>query len=273
MISLRCPLCHTLLVANAAGVSCSNRHQFDRAREGYLNLLPVHHKSSKEPGDSREQLQARRDFLQAGFYNPLRDAFLALLPAGADNLLDIGCGEGFFTQALAQQLQAPVLGLDIAKAGVRLAARHAQLAQQQGASAQPQYAVASSFALPVMDASVAMITRVFAPSQPAELQRVLRPEGWLLLAVPAAEHLLGLRQHIYSEVRPHVLPPAPAGFILREQTEVRAPLALAGESLRALLGMTPFAWRLRPEQIQHLLEQGHSDVLHVAFLLYQKIAD
>ncbi len=273
MIALRCPLCFLPLASSPQGLACSQRHQFDRAREGYWNLLPVHHKGSKEPGDAPAQLQARRRFLQAGYYHPLRDGLLHCVPGSLSGILDIGCGEGFFTQAMAlQQPGVAVLGIDIAKTGVRMAARAAQsLPSPSLLSASLHYAVASSFALPVMDASVDLVTRVFAPSQPDELLRALRPGGWLLLAVPAQQHLLGLRQKIYTQVRPHPEPVAPPGFQLQQEERVSASIELAGDDLAALLAMTPFAWRLAPELRQALVEQGLQDRLDVSFLRYQKI--
>ena len=33
-------------------------HSFDVAREGYVNLLPVQHKNSREPGDAEESLKS-----------------------------------------------------------------------------------------------------------------------------------------------------------------------------------------------------------------------
>lgn len=58
---------------------CPQRHQFDMAKEGYVNLLPVQHKRSRDPGDSAEMMQARRAFLDAGHYQPLRDAIVGQL--------------------------------------------------------------------------------------------------------------------------------------------------------------------------------------------------
>lgn len=101
-----CPLCHAPLAQTDKSYACPQGHRFDMAKEGYVNLLPVQHKRSRDPGDSAEMMQARRAFLDAGHYQPLRDAvaakLAALLPAGATSVLDIGCGEGYYTAAFAQ---------------------------------------------------------------------------------------------------------------------------------------------------------------------------
>lgn len=104
-MSFSCPLCHAPLTRAEKTFICPQGHQFDRAKEGYVNLLPVQHKRSRDPGDSAEMMQARRAFLDAGHYQPLRDAVVALLrqylTEGASAMLDIGCGEGYYTATFA----------------------------------------------------------------------------------------------------------------------------------------------------------------------------
>lgn len=78
-MSFSCPLCHQPLSREKNSYICPQRHQFDMAKEGYVNLLPVQHKRSRDPGDSAEMMQARRAFLDAGHYQPLRDAIVAQL--------------------------------------------------------------------------------------------------------------------------------------------------------------------------------------------------
>ncbi len=96
-MSFTCPLCHQPLTQINNSVICPQRHQFDVAKEGYINLLPVQHKRSRDPGDSAEMMQARRAFLDAGHYQPLRDAVINLLRERLDQsataILDIGCGD------------------------------------------------------------------------------------------------------------------------------------------------------------------------------------
>ncbi|BDY95295.1 hypothetical protein MUTS15_39520 [Escherichia coli] len=107
---------------------CPQRHQFDMAKEGYVNLLPVQHKRSRDPGDSAEMMQARRAFLDAGHYQPLRDAIVAQLREWLDEkataVLDIGCGEGYYTHAFADALpEITTFGLDVSKVAIKAAAK------------------------------------------------------------------------------------------------------------------------------------------------------
>ena len=127
-MSYSCPLCHAPLSRSDNHYSCPQRHQFDLAKEGYVNLLPVQFKRSRDPGDSAEMMQARRAFLDAGHYQPLRDAIVDALTQRQITedaaILDIGCGEGYYTHAFADALAGcKTFGLDVAKVAIKAAAR------------------------------------------------------------------------------------------------------------------------------------------------------
>lgn len=266
MKDLRCPLCCQPLLQNTQGLACAIRHQFDRAKEGYFNLLPVQNKHSREPGDAKEQLQARRQFLQAGFFDPLKMRLQELLPATTSTLLDIGCGEGYFTAGFSDALpQAQIYGIDIAKAGVRLAAKAAK--DKTGLT----YCVASSFDLPLTDNSMDVVTRIYAPSKDTELYRVIKPGGKLVIVAPGENHLLGLRARLYKEVRPHPKPITPEGFAVAEHHRLGSDLRVREPDIcAALLAMTPFAWRMAPELRDSILTSELRDTLDFTINVYSK---
>ena len=229
-------------------------------------MLPVQHKHSLEPGDAKEQLQARRQFLQAGFFDPLKKRMQELLPATAETVLDIGCGEGYFTAGFSNALpNATVYGIDIAKAGVRLAAKSAKQNHKL------VYCVASSADLPIADESIDVITRIYAPSKDSELSRVIKPDGRLFIVAPGENHLIGLRSRIYKDVRPHLPPEVPEGFEVVDQQRIQAELVVEDSLLcAALLDMTPFAWRLAPELRDAILRSKLRDTLDFAMAIYSK---
>lgn len=247
-MSFSCPLCHQTLAHIKKSYVCPQRHHFDVAKEGYVNLLPVQHKRSRDPGDSAEMMQARRAFLDAGHYQPLRDAIVQELSLRLDDsataILDIGCGEGYYTHAFADALPAvATIGLDVAKVAIKAAAKRYP---------QVTFCVASSHRLPFADASQDAIVRIYAPCKAEELARVVRPRGWVITATPGPRHLMELKGLIYDEVRLH----APHseqldGFNLIEEKTLAYPMTLSGEEALALLQMTPFAWRAKP----HVREQ------------------
>lgn len=252
---LRCPICHSSFQENPQGLVCVNRHQFDRSKEGYFNLLPVQHKNSLTPGDAKEQLKARRDFLSAGFFEPLKSKVLSLLNPSSTTFLDLGCGEGYFSRGISTHLPAAeIYAVDIAKAGIALAAKSAKLLPNI------TNLVASNFDLPVQDQSMDVILRVLAPSRDSELQRVLKSNGKLLIVIPGEQHLIELRKKIYQEIRPLQPLPDIDGFVLKEQFRIKFSLEFDNSAhLQSLLDMTPFAWKINQKKKDVVLSNPLSD--------------
>jgi len=246
-MSYLCPLCHHPLLPDSAGWRCENRHQFDRAKEGYVNLLPVQHKRSKQPGDSADMIQARREFLDAGHYQPLQarvcEIFQDSLPASGVSVLDIGCGEGYYTHAVADALQksgeAEVHALDVSRVAARAGAKR---------YGNVRFCVASSHRLPFADGQFDAVLRIYAPCKAEELARVVKNDGYVLTVTPGPRHLLQFKELIYQQARLHDETPEDLqGFTLVEEQSLNYLMRLNSETAAALLQMTPFAWRARPE--------------------------
>lgn len=241
-MSYQCPLCQHPLDRRSNSYYCDNNHQFDLAKEGYINLLPVQFKRSKEPGDSKEMMQARRAFLDNHHYRPMRDqviaAFDQFLPEQTAQILDIGCGEGYYTSALAESLSARdvvIYGLDVAKVAVRF-----------GAKRYPQvnFSVASSQRLPFEDNCLEGVLRIYAPCNPDELTRVVKPGGIIVTVTPGPRHLYQMKSLIYTDVHLHPLKEESfPGFSPAQEYQVAYPMVLDGADATALLSMTPFAWK------------------------------
>ena len=244
MPPLRCPLCHAPLVLTRHAASCEAGHSFDRARTGYLNLLPVQHKHSRRPGDDAAMVCARSEFLEGGQYAPLRDALCnQLRELQPPQMLDSGCGEGWYSAAFAA-CAGEVTALDISKEAIRRAARR---------DPKITWLVASSAELPVADASIDLVTAVFSPLKVSEVARVLRPTGSLLIAVPDARHLWELRAMLYDQVRPHQpdkwLAELAPQFELRSEIRVSFRLELRDSAaVQSLLRMTPYGWQATAER-------------------------
>jgi 23S rRNA (guanine745-N1)-methyltransferase len=262
----QCPQCREPLAAVGRSWVCANRHSFDQAKEGYVNLLLVNRKHSADPGDNKTMLASRRHFLQQGFYAPLAEGLAEMVrqyfpdPAQALTLLDAGCGEGYYLGKLAQRLGDKVqcCGTDISRAAMRMAAKQYPTMQ---------FAVASSFELPQADASVDVLVRVFAPAADSEIVRVLKPGGLYLWAYPGARHLFELRQLIYDEPKPHeveILPPM-EGMVECQPLNVQYRVTLPDQaSIAALLAMTPYYWSASADKQAHC-QRLHSLDLTVDF--------
>jgi 23S rRNA (guanine745-N1)-methyltransferase len=243
---LLCPLDGDPLQRDDASWRCSAGHSFDIARQGYVNLLPVQNKRSRDPGDSREMVAARARFLEAGFYKPLATAVaraaLAGLPADAAvSLLDAGCGEGYYLRQVAEaaglRQSLAMLGLDISKWAVLAAAR---------TDPRPTWVVGSNARLPVPAQSMDRVLCLFGFPVYPEFSRVLKPGGELLLADPGPAHLRELREIIYPKLKPTTSEAAavPEGFTRVAVESVSYPMLLADAATIAnLLAMTPHLYR------------------------------
>jgi 23S rRNA (guanine745-N1)-methyltransferase len=225
------------------------------AKEGYLNLLPVQHKHSIEPGDNKAMLNARRAFLETGHYRPLAQAIAAMVfaqqPATpALRVLDVGCGEGYYDRQLSQlcppNQPLELHGADIAKTAIVAAAKKLPTAR---------YIVASSNRLPYPDQYFDVLLRVFAPSNDAELLRLLKPAGRLLIVTPAPRHLTQLKAIIYAQAREHAEAiDLPVGFERLDSQRISYIITPDRTERAALLQMTPFAWRANKNSQQALTE-------------------
>lgn len=256
-----CPLCVTPLQLNQKSYVCENNHHFDLAKEGYLNLLPVQFKHSAEPGDNKQMMQARREFLETGYYEPMAKAVAMMIDANQPrHLLDLGCGEGYYSRAIETFCTNPMMlhGVDIAKFAVAAAAK-----KQPNA----RFIVASSNRLPYADQYFDFVLRVFAPSNDDELKRVLKPSGFLLTVTPGPRHLWQLKEFIYAEVNEHALESVlPEGFKRIDTQRISYKIAPSPQHRIALLQMTPFAWRAN-ESVQQTIKDVAELEIETDFIL------
>ena len=223
---------------------CENGHSYDISREGYTHLLPANRKHSKAPGDDKGMAAARRDFLSRDWYAPLRDELCKLsvsLAPDAPTVLDTGCGEGYYTsgiyRALCQAGKTPTMaGIDISKFILRYAARREK---------EIEFAVASSYHLPVADRSIDLLVNCFSPLALEEFQRVICKNGHFLYVVPGEKHLWEMKEVLYEHPYPNEVQETPyEGFRYVDIRHVEQIITLTSqEDIHALFQMTPYYWK------------------------------
>jgi len=256
-----CPLCATSLQLVQKSYVCENNHHFDLAKEGYLNLLPVQHKRSVEPGDNKQMMQARREFLEAGYYEPMAKAVAMMVNVNQPkHLLDLGCGEGYYSRMIEAHCPNTMMlhGVDIAKFAITAAAKKQPHAR---------FIVASSNRLPYTDQYFDFVLRVFAPSNEHELGRIVKPSGFLLTVTPGPRHLWQLKEFIYADAKEHVLENGVAqGFDRIDTQRISYKIAPNPQQRIALLQMTPFAWRAN-ESVQQAIKDVAELEIETDFIL------
>ena len=262
--ALACPLDGAPLQRQGGSLRCPEGHCFDLAAQGYVNLLPVQNKCSRDPGDSKEMVAARRRFLEAGHYKPIADAVAQAVLAGAVpgrtlTCLDAGCGEGYYLRQLAATAAAEahplaLAGLDISKWAVQAAAKRDlhDARSQAGPSPSPSttWVVGSNAGLPVLPGTLDRVLCMFGFPVYGEFARVLRHGGELLQVDAGPEHLRELREVIYPTLKPErpAARQAPAGFEHLGTDTLRFPVHVDGAApIADLLAMTPHLYRATAE--------------------------
>ena len=254
----RCPICAQGLDRQDSRYLCPQGHSFDRAAAGYVHLLPANKMHSKDPGDDKGMATARNRFLSGDYYAPLRDALaelaLAYAPEGAD-ILDAGCGEGYYSAALYRALvqggKAPrMAGVDLSKHALRRAAKREKAIE---------FAVASVYDLPVADRQADLLVNCFSPLALEEFHRLLRPGGSFLYVVPGANHLWELKQVLYDHPYPNEERETPYdGFTYQTIVPVDGVITLERQSdIHALFQMTPYYWKTPKAGAERLAALEH----------------
>lgn len=261
--TLRCPVCGAPMGVDGNGRSlvcygtASERnpkgktHLFDGGAGGYVNLAPNH----SGGGDSKEAVRARSSFLRSGYYTPAAEAIAALAREFTPEnglVLDAGCGEGYYSNRVAEEGFA-VLGVDLSKFAADTAAKTARRERMnRGQASSTLYAVGSVFELPVADGTFDTVINIFAPCAPAEYARVLKTGGHLMVAGAGERHLFGLKELIYDD--PYLndprrdLPAEGDGLRLLEVRNVTFTVTVDDPDHReALFSMTPYYWRTSRE--------------------------
>ena len=246
----QCPLCKCPLSLSNKNFNCKNNHSFDVSKEGYVNLLPVQFKQSKNPGDNKSMVNARRDFLEKGYYQPLATRLRELIGTHAPNanvLLDAGCGEGYYTHQFAPKAQ--VYGVDIAKEAIKKAAKK---------YTKCHFSVATLSQLPFSDLLFDAIISIYAPILETEFNRVLNDKGILITVTPAKNHLFELKALIYQEALTHDEDKSPIEHLtLLTQEHLSYPMQLDnGQDALNLLSMTPFAFKATEQAKENIAQKG-----------------
>lgn len=268
-----CPVCGEKLEISGKSYGCSNRHSFDTAKSGYVNLLLSKHGSAVH-GDNKLMLKSRRDFLEKSYYKPLCDGICETAKKYVHNkciLLDAGCGEGYYTtdvKAIFDQskIAADMYGIDISKDAVDMAAK-----RKCGVN----FAAASVFHLPIMTESCDILLTMFAPYCGEEYHRVLKNDGIMIMAIPSENHLWELKCKIYdnpykNEVKPYELD----GFEFLGAERISFDMKIPEKSdILSLFSMTPYYYKTGKTEQNRLNELNFLETqADFEILTYKKTA-
>ena len=243
-----CPICRENLTLVESSLKCENRHSFDLAKFGYVNLSPQIKQSANY---DKENFQNRQQILEAGFYQAILEAVSDLLSnsKNAKTILDIGCGEGFYSRKLQEDhSEKTFYAFDISKDSVQIAAK-----------SEPNWAVnwfvGDLARLPIKDASMDILLDIFSPANYGEFRRVLSKDGILIKVIPTKNHLKEIRQRVqdqltnkdYSnqDIKNHFQ----EHFTILSSQTASLTKTITTEQLQALLSMTPLLFHVNQSKI------------------------
>lgn len=255
---LICPKCSAGLTCAEHSLVCENGHCFDRAKEGYVNLLLANMKRTKMPGDDKLMVMARKNFLDKDYYKALKTKIFGIIAKLKPSvILDAGCGTGYYTAGLDERYK--VIGADVSKFAVQVASKH---------NKNNSYIVASIFNLPIKDGSLDLILNVFAPKPQAEFQRVLSDGGTIIEVVPAEAHLKELKQLVYQDsFKENVEKFAFDQFKLADTQRISYKVELDNtDDLLNLLKMTPY-WYKGGERNSQLVQNAKLSSITLDFVI------
>lgn len=243
-----CPICQENLTLVESSLKCEHRHSFDLAKFGYVNLAPQIKQSANY---DKENFQNRQQILEAGFYQAILETISDLLAMNPSSktILDIGCGEGFYSRKLQESHSDKTFyAFDISKDSVQIAAKN-----------EPNWAVnwfvGDLARLPIKDASMDMLLDIFSPANYGEFQRVLSKDGILIKVIPTENHLKEIRQMVqdqltkkdYSnqDIKEHFQ----EHFSIQSSQTASLTKPITAEQRQALLSMTPLLFHVDQTKI------------------------
>ena len=253
-----CPICKEKLIKEGRTYRCSKNHSFDLSKSGHVNLLLDNQKHSKMPGDDKDMVLSRKHFLEKNYYkgisDKLNEIILRNIPENSDkkiNILDIGCGEGYYTGNLKNfldknNIQSEIIGIDISKEAVISASK-----SHKGIN----WTVASATNIPVCDESLDFIICMFAKIIPEEKMRTLKKGGKLIIVSTGENHLLQMKEVVYENVRKDFYSPIEDLKIFKYLETINCTYKTfirENESIKNLFNMTPYRWRSPREGIERL---------------------
>lgn len=256
MTEIICPVCGESLIESDRSYTCEKGHCFDKAKEGYVNLLTSSHKPGSLIGDNRDMALNRRDFLTKGYFDALVGGIISFIKEMAlprPTIADICCGEGYYGDRIKGEIDCDMLGFDLSKEMVRLAAK-----RKNGIT----YFVGNLARIPVKDKSVDISLHLFAPFHEKEFSRITKDGGYIISVVAGENHLFELKELLYdTPYKNDEKPPETINLTLSEKRKITAKVHLSSnEDIMALFKMTPYYYHTKDEDKAKLADINEMDI-------------
>lgn len=251
-----CPVCGKQLNKVLNTYRCLNNHCFDVSKEGYVNLLL----NSKHSGDNKEMIRSRSLFLNKGYFEKLRQETIEVIKTlNIKNILDVGCGEGYYDRGIKDQVNVDLIGLDISKDACIKASK---------TNKDILYVVASSNKIPFADNEIDLLLNIFAPHYEEEFTRVCNK--YILKVVPNKNHLIELKELLYENVQ--IKEEKKLNFVkFKEVLCKNIQYQVVVDDLFELFKMTPYFYKTKYDEKIFKENQNKLMTCDFTILLYEKV--
>ncbi|MFK4786053.1 putative RNA methyltransferase [Fusobacterium sp. MFO224] len=270
-----CPKCKEKLYKDNKTYKCINNHSFDIAKSGYVNLLLDNQKNSKNPGDDKDMVKSRKFFLEKGYYKDISHKLNEIIGNDIKSekdtfILDIGCGEGYYTGNLKEYLDATgkknkILGIDISKQAIIEASKKYK---------KIDWVIASALNIPLMEETCDFVICMFSKIIPEEKNRVLKKGGKVIIVSTGENHLQEIKEVVYKNVKKDYYSPIDdmKEFKHIETINVKSKISIEEkENIENLFNMTPYRWRSPKDGVKKLFNLESIKVtIDVNFDIFEK---
>lgn len=227
----KCPKCNEVLSLKHKSYQCSQNHSYDISKEGYVNLVLNY---NPESGDNKQLIEARRNFLNLGYYQFLRDTLIEMMQLFPhDTIVDAGCGEGYYTNEFGKYFPQ-VIGIDLSKEGIKKASKNSNV----------KYIINSIQNMALLDQSSDIVLSIFSYRNLEEFYRILKEDGYYIEVIPDQNHLIELKNALYDEVYLNEEEENNNGYFEKiDRINLQDKKELNQEELQLLFKMTPYYFK------------------------------
>jgi len=236
----QCPICGKDLVMNDNSLVCSENHTFDISKKGFVDLV-LNNKQQKNY--DLESFENRHLILEHGMYDHIADKLVKLIDElGLHNILDVGCGEGYYSKKIVQLKDRNVLAFDISKDSIQLAAK--------GPNTPVEWFIGDLAHLPVQTDAIDGIIDIFSPANYNEFNRILSQDGYVIKVIPNEYHVQELRVQAKDQLKEEkysnqkVLDHFEEYYQLVQEIDATKTYDVTAETRNAFINMTPLLFNV-----------------------------
>jgi len=180
----KCPICGERLSLDGNSLICEQNHTFDISKKGFVDFI-LNNKQQKNY--DLESFENRHTILEHGMYDHIADKLVKLIvDLDIKNILDVGCGEGYYSKKISKLDNKNIFAFDISKDSIQLASK--------GVNLPIEWFIGDLARLPIQDGTIDGIIDIFSPANYNEFNRILSPSGYVLKVIPNEFHVQELRE-------------------------------------------------------------------------------